>query len=271
MLKPNIYHGVTLRVVRDKPALAQDFARTMAQIVSANNASNRPTRFIVPVGPVGQYGELVRLCAEEHLDLSRLHLFFMDEYVGDDGANLPPDHPFSFAHFIQEHLLRAMAPAGRLNPSQVHLPDARNPAAYPAAIDAVGGIDTCFGGVGINGHLAFNEALDYWELMSPEAFKNLSTRVVRVATTTKVINAVFGTGGNLQAVPNLAVTVGMREILTSRQIRIYLDWPWQKQVLRNLLFGPVSPMFPASFVREHGDVVVTVTEGVAEEPGCEPE
>lgn len=270
-LQPGTYGGIILRVVSDKQAVAEDFARTMVDVVKANNALGKPTRFIMPVGPTGQYRRFAELCAAECVDLAMLHVFHMDEYVGDDGANLPPDHQFSFARFLRDNFHRAMTPACRLNPAQTHIPDARNPIAYDAAIDAVGGIDVCFGGIGINGHLAFNEALDYWELMSPETFRNLPARVVKIAATTKVINAVFGTGGNLQAVPNFAVTVGMKKILAARQIRIYLDWPWQKQVLRNLLFGPVTPMFPASFLQEHGDVIVTTAACVAEDPCCEPE
>jgi len=148
----------------------------------------------------------------------------------------------------------------------MHVPDARKAAEFSRAIEVVGGIDLCFGGIGINDHLAFNEALDYWELMSNEDFKTLPTRVVKIATTTKVVNAVFGTDGNLQAIPNFAVTVGMKEILASRKIQIYLDGPWQKQVLRNTLFGLITPMFPASFLRERQAVTIVAAACVADDP-----
>ena len=85
------------------------------------------------------------------------------------------------------------------------------------------------------------------------------------------VTAKFGTAWRLPPVPNLAVTVGMRDIMNSRKLVFYLDWFWQKQVLRNVLFGPITPMFPASFLREHPDVTLVVTESVAEDPGVEPE
>ena len=270
MLTEGRFGKIALQIVEDKAAAARHFARTLADIVVKNNDLSRPTRFIMPVGPTGQYRRFADLCREENIDLSRLHVFNMDEYVGDDGCNLGEDHPFSFAHFLRENFYNVVDPKCRLNRDQMHIPNAQACTEYTKAIEA-GDIDVCFGGIGINGHVAFNEALEYWELMSNEEFKNLSTRVVRIATTTKVINAVFGAGGNLQAVPNFAVTVGMKEILASRQIRIYLDWPWQKQVLRNTLFGPVTPMFPASFLQEHDDVIITAAKYVAEEPACEPE
>ena len=157
-----------------------------------------------------------------------------------------------------------------LNLDQMHIPNARDLTGYTKAIADVGGIDVCFCGIGINGHVAFNEATDYWELISNDNFKNLSARVTKIAATTKVINAVFGTGGNMQAVPNFAVTVSMKEILASSKVCIYLDWFWQKQDLRNTLFGPVTPMFPASFLQEHPNVTITVTNDVAKVPCSVP-
>jgi glucosamine-6-phosphate deaminase len=157
------------------------------------------------------------------------------------------------------------------NPAQLHIPDAQDTARYTAAIKILGEIDVCFGGIGINGHVAFNEALDCREVMSNEDFRNLGTRVIRIAATTKVVNAIYGTGGDLHAVPDFAVTVGMKEILCSKRIRIYLDWFWQRQVLRNTLFGPVTPMFPASFLQEHRDVIITAAECAVEDPSSGPQ
>lgn len=271
MLAEMRYGNIQLCVVKDKEAAADHFAQTMVRAIQANNQLNLPTRLIMPVGPIGQYRLFVEKCGQLQLDLSHLHVFNMDEYVSDDGENLSDSHPLSFTRFLKQNFYARIVPECRLNIQQMHIPNARDTAAYSRAIEEAGGIDICFGGIGINGHIAFNEALDYWELMSNEAFKKLPTRVIRLATTTKVINAVFGTGGNLQAVPNFAVTVGMREILHSRKIVCYLDWFWQKQVLRNVLFGPISPMFPASFLREHPDVTLVVTESVAEDAGIEPE
>lgn len=257
--------NITLQIVEDKDAVHAHFARAMADMVKANNASNKPTRFIMPVGPSGQYGRFADICQKENIDLANLHMFNMDEYVGDDGCNLSGDNHFSFAYFLRENFYNVVDPKCNLNMDQMHIPNARNPAAYTKAIEDVGGIDVCFGGIGINGHIAFNEALDYWELMSNEDFKKLGARVIKLATTTKVINSVFGAGGNMRAVPNFAVTAGMGEILASQKICIYLDWFWQKQVVRNTMFGPVTPMFPASFLQEHKDVTITIAKYVAEE------
>ena len=58
----------------------------------------------------------------------------------------------------------------------------------------------------------------------------------------------------------------MKSILASRRLSIWMNRPWQKAVVRKLLFGPVTPDFPASWAREHADATLTVTALVAEPP-----
>lgn len=263
--------NIKLQIVADKAAISEHFARTMSDIIGTNNSLGRPSRFIMPVGPTGQYRIFADICNKERLDLSLLHMFNMDEYVGDDGSNLPDSHPLSFSRFLCANFYNVIDARCGLNLNQMHIPDAKHPAAHGKAIEDAGGIDICFGGIGINGHIAFNEAVQSCEQVSNEDFKNTSTRVIRLSTTTKVINAVFGAGGDIEAVPDFAVTVGMKEILASEKIFIYLDWFWQKQVLRKTIFGPITAEFPASFLQQHPDVTITVSREIAEEQSMQPE
>lgn len=269
-LKPN-ESNILIEVVKDNEALAGHFARTMADAVIANNKKGEPTRFIMPVGPTSQYRIFAQICNEEKINLAGFHMFNMDEYVGMDGANLPKDHPFSFANFVNKDFVSLVEPDCNLNREQMHIPDARDPTSYTKIIEEAGGIDICFGGIGLNGHIAFNEPLNYWEVMKNEEFRNLPTRVIKITMSTIATNSIFGTGGNLSAIPPFAVTVGMREILSSRKLHFYLDWHWQRYPLRYTLFGPVTPMFPSTFLREHPDMTITITENVAQEPSLCPE
>src|SRR5205823_14874642 len=118
---------------------------------------------------------------------------------------------------------------------------------------------------GINGHIAFNEPPQPGEACSAEAFAERPTRVLDVAPETRAINAVT-VGGELSVVPRRCVTVGMREILASRQLRFYCNRPWQPGVVRRALHGPLTPACPASYLRTHPDAVLTVTEQVAAKP-----
>ena len=94
----------------------------------------------------------------------------------------------------------------------------------------------------------------------------LVTRVVALSRETRTINAVTATRGNIDRIPRTAVTVGMKEILQARKIRLYLNRPWQCAIVRKLLHGPITAAVPASLVRHHPDVQVTMTREVTQLP-----
>ena len=129
-----------------------------------------------------------------------------------------------------------------------------------------GGVDACFGGIGINGHIAFNEPPEPGQACSVEAFAALPTRVLDLSRETRTINSVT-VGGELSVVPRRAVTVGMREILAARRLCFYCNRPWQQAVVRRVLHGPLTAACPASLLRTHADAAVTVADFVADGPG----
>ncbi len=148
-------------------------------------------------------------------------------------------------------------------------PDPRRPDAIGALIDRLGGVDVCFGGVGITGHLAFNDPPEPGEGIDAETFAALPTRVVRLSRETRLINSVTAARGNIDRIPAFAVTVGMQEILASRKVRIFMNRLWQCAIVRKLMHGPVTAAVPASLLQRHPDAHVTATEAVTmlPEPG----
>jgi glucosamine-6-phosphate deaminase len=120
--------------------------------------------------------------------------------------------------------------------------------------------------VGINGHLAFNEPPEPEDGMSDEAFRELSSRVLSLSRETITINSNTALRGAFDQIPQRAVTVGFKQIMASRRLRIYLNRPWQSAVIRKLLFAPQGAYFPATFARTHPDVRLTLTGLVAERP-----
>jgi glucosamine-6-phosphate deaminase len=144
-------------------------------------------------------------------------------------------------------------------------PDPHGPAAIQQLIDRRGGVDACFGGIGINGHIAFNEPPEPGEEVSAEAFAKLPTRVLSLTRETRTINSVT-VGGEIAVIPHRAVTVGMRECLTARKMRFYCNRPWQSAVVRRVLHGPITAACPASLLRTHADATITVTDYVAARP-----
>jgi len=257
---------IRLEVLATDQDLYHDMARTMLNAVRANDAAGRPTVFILPVGPVGQYRRMARICNLEGISLRNLVCFNMDEYLDEHGDRLPIDHPLSFRGHMQRSFLDVMAPELAPPAENIVFPDPRDPEDVPRRIEELGGVDICYGGIGITGHIAFNEPPEPGEEMSPEQFAELPTRVLELSRETRTINSVTVADGNLELIPRLAVTVGMKEILAAREIRLYANRPWQRAIVRRVLHGPVTAQVPCSLVQRHPNASLTMTEFVAEPP-----
>ncbi len=247
-------------VVPDAAALSRHFADMMLDEYAAARAARRATVvFIVPVGPVGQYDLLAARCNIERISLRKLLLIGMDEYLTPEGDWIAEDDPLSFRGHMRRHLWDVLDPALVPPPEHRIFPHPARLGEIPGLIARHGGVDMCFGGVGIAGHLAFNEPPEPGEAVDAAEFAARSTRAVRLARESRTINAVTVWGGAIGRIPERAVTVGMREILGSRKLRLFLNRPWQRAVLRQALFGPVTPAVPASFAQHHPDAAVVAT------------
>ena len=247
--------------------LAGDLLR---EYLSAKAAGREKVVFILPVGPVGQYEILVDRCNREQISLRDLVVINMDEYLTPDGRDfIPLTDPLSFRRHMEDQFYRRLNP--RLAPpaEQRIFPHPLNLSHVPGTIARFGGCDVCFGGVGITGHVAFNDPPEPEEKITLEEFRDLPTRVVRLSRETRLINSVTTCRGNIDRIPALAVTVGLKEILASRKVRLYLNRVWQAAIVRKILHGPVIESVPGSLLQNHPDVRFVLTDGVAELP--EPE
>ncbi|MHB0875431.1 MAG: 6-phosphogluconolactonase [Anaerolineae bacterium] len=258
--------AIVLEVVDSDIDLYHHIARTMVDALRENNAAGRPTVFIVPVGPVGQYRRFAAICNHYGISCRDLHLFNMDEYLTDEGEYIPEEHPLSFRAFMKRELHERLAPQLRLPLSQIVFPDPHAPQALARQMADLGGVQIAFGGVGITGHIAFNEPPEPGQSISNEEFAALPTRVLPLARESRAINAHTAASGDIEAIPALAVTVGMREILAARSLRFYLNRPWQRAIARRVLHGPVTSRLPASFMQTHGDARLVITTEVAQAP-----
>jgi glucosamine-6-phosphate deaminase len=195
------------------------------------------------------YRELVRLSREGIADLSQTVVFNLDEYFG-----LPPDHPQSFRRYMKEHLLRHM------QVREAHIPDslASDPEAecrrYEELIASRRGIDLAVLGLGINGHIAFNEPGTPWESLthlaelSPETRRREAQRF-----------------GGLEQVPHRAITMGIRTIMNARSILLLASGKEKAEIVRRSLLGPVTPEVPASVLQLHPNVTVLLDRAAAPE------
>ena len=243
-----------LVVCDDIEALHRHFAAQVAQEIRLAAASGKPCSLILPVGPTGGYPYLANTIREEQLDLSHCSFFFMDEYCDRQGRAVQADHPLSFKGVMRSLFFDDLAPACGLSADRIVFPDEDNVGDLAARIERAGGIDACFGGIGIHGHVAFNE---------PDAgIAHSGPRRVALNDFTVTINAVrAAVGGNLECFPRAAYTLGMKQILSAGRLVLYCrngtDFDWANTVLRLALFGTPGDDYPVTHIRDTNYLIVT--------------
>ena len=252
--------GVPLEIVGDDGALSDRFADEMAGEIQHNNRLGSPTSLILPVGPRGGYPIFVDRVGEKSIDLSRTTFFFMDEYVDEGGRYIPKDHPLSFRGFVRANLLDPLSGHPGFDPARVRFPDPEDPGRYGRLMQEAGGIDLALAGVGIDGHVAFNEPEP---ALSAQEFSQLTTRIVSLTPETRTVNAAMEAGGAIDLIPRRAVTVGMAEILSARRVVVFMNRGWQRAVVRRFLFGEVTARFPVSVLKRHAGLSAVITEEVS--------
>ncbi len=256
---------VQVEVVADPQALARHMAQAMLDEIQQAAAQGRELWMIVPVGPVDQFPVLAELINQQGVSLRHVTIINMDEYLTDEDRWVPEDHPLSFRGFMNRKFYDLLRPE-LAPPAEARVfPDPARPEELSRRIADRGGVDVCFGGIGINGHMAFNEPPEPGETVSQEEFAALPTRCLNLARETRTINSVT-VGGGVEIIPRRAVTVGMRDILSARRLRFYCNRPWQRMVVRRVLHGELGPACPASYLRTHRDARLVVTEEVASVP-----
>ncbi|MBM4081137.1 MAG: glucosamine-6-phosphate isomerase [Planctomycetes bacterium] len=246
--------GRRLLILKDVDAMHRHCADSIADEIIANNKKRAATVLILPVGPVGQYPYLLQRINSEGIRLCRCHFFFMDEYCDDNGCVVPKSHPLSFRGHMDEMLFSQIRKDLMIPPEQLVFPDHLNVQTLAKRIDDLGGIQTCYGGIGIHGHLAFNEPEPNVERSEP--------RLVYLNDFTVTINAIRAqVGGDLINFPRKAVTLGMRQILTAKKIQLYcrngIALDWANAVLRLALFGAPGDDYPVTFIRGKNYLIVT--------------
>lgn len=147
---------VKVVVCGDAASLAQHMARTMLDEIVACQRAGRSATLIVPVGPVDQFPILAQQINQQRIDCRDVMLINMDEYLTDEGRWLPVSHPLSFRGYMDRRFYDLIDAELRPRPENRVFPDPDQPQLIETLIAQRGGVDACFGGIGINGHIAFN-------------------------------------------------------------------------------------------------------------------
>lgn len=188
--------------------------------------------------------------AESGISFAKCQTFNLDEYVG-----LGPDDPQSYAYYMRKHLFSLVD----IDPQNTHLPDGATADLKHAAkdyeekIDAAGGIGLQLLGIGEAGHIGFNEPLS--ALMSRTRDKTLTP------TTRKQNAEMFG--GDVDAVPTRALTMGVGTILEAGELVLLATGPSKAEIVAAAVEGPLTASVSASAIQLHPNCKVVVDEDAA--------
>ena len=191
--------------------------------------------------PIGTYKNLSDLCKAGELDFSLVKTVNLDEYVGLDTSN-----DQSYRYFMNKNLFNEI----NIDKNNTNVPngiiDSKKACAeYDKLIADFGGIDLQLLGIGHDGHIGFNEPGDAFDT---------GTHIVNLTEMT--INANSRFFASIDEVPKSAITMGMREIMQAKRILLVVSGEDKKDILKAALFGPVTPMVPASILQLHSDLTV---------------
>jgi glucosamine-6-phosphate deaminase len=257
-------NGVNCKVVDTEWDVYFDMAMTMLEEIIYHNERNEKTVMIVPVGHTNQYPILADMVNRLNVSLKNVHFFNMDEYMISPTEELPYDDGMSFHGRMNREFYDRVKPELVMPENQRHFPHPGKEAEYDRLIEELGGVDLCLGGLGINGHVAFNEAAEADDKITADEFANLGTRVLPISRETKTINAYGYQRGDLFGMPEWCITIGMKQIVNARKIYIALNRPWQNGPFKHALKGEQKPQIPASLLRRNSNLTYCLTKEIAE-------
>ncbi|MCL2492141.1 MAG: glucosamine-6-phosphate deaminase [Coriobacteriia bacterium] len=231
------------------PTQTKDDMASAAAEIFAEQISTKPDSVLgLATGETPR--ELYKSLIEKHdagdLDFSKISSFNLDEYVG-----LPKDHDQSYNWYMRDALFNHV----NIADDNWHVPDGTatdleaEGRAYDERIKEYGGVDLQLLGIGVNGHIAFNE---------PDSSFPLGTHPVDLTPSTIEVNSQYF--ATPEEMPTKALTMGIGSIFNADRIVLIASGPSKADILYDAFFGPVTPKIPASILQMHKDVTLIADE-----------
>jgi glucosamine-6-phosphate deaminase len=255
------------RMVADSNAMGNLMAEELAAVIDANNRKGLPTRAIIPCGPACWYTPFTNLVNGQNISLRQLFVFHMDECLDWQNRPLPKGHPYNFRAFMEARFYGGIR-------RELQVPELQRFWLLPSTADAVRAaiatapIDITVGGWGQDGHLAYNQARRHpYNTITIDELSNSSIRIQENNLDTILALAQRTFGGAYQFVPPMSITLGIRECMSAKQVRVYSDTgSWKQTALRVALFSEPVTEYPMTLLQRHPDALITATEDTARHP-----
>lgn len=258
---------IRFRMVRDSAEMGQLMAEELASLIDSKNARGLPTRAIVPCGPKCWYEPFANLVNTRRIFLRNLSVFHMDECLDWQGRPLPINHPYNFRAFMERHFYGGIDP-------DLAVPEAQRFWLLPTTAEQVrvaieqAPVDLTLGGWGQDGHIAYNQARRHpYSAITLEELAGSTIRIQENNIDTILALAQRTFGAAYQFVPPMSITLGVKECLSAKQVRVFSDTgSWKQTALRVALFSEPTPEYPMTLLQRHPDAVITATEQTASHP-----
>ncbi len=226
----------------------EKMSRSAANIISAQVIIKPDCVLGLATGssPLGTYNQLIKWYEKGDVDFSNVTSVNLDEYVGLDGSNSQSYRYFMDNNFFNHINIKK---ENTFVPNGCAVDLAEEGRRYDEHIEELGGIDLQLLGIGLDGHIGFNEPDDYFVKR---------THVVDLHESTIKANSRFFE--NESDVPKQAITMGMISIMQSKKILLIASGSAKKEILDKAFFGPITPQIPASILQLHPDITVIYSE-----------
>ena len=253
----NLINILRMRLIIKKDC--EQLAEWAAEYVIKKINDFKPTlqkKFVLglPTGssPVIMYKKLIEAYNQKRVSFKNVVTFNMDEYVG-----LPVDHPESYHSFMYNNLFKHIdCPDENIHILNGNASDLEAECAnYEMMIHEAGGIDLFIGGVGVDGHIAFNE---------PGSSLSSQTRQKTLTTETRMVNSRFF-GNDMNKVPAFALTVGVGTVMDACEVMVLVNGHAKARALQAAVEGGVSQMFTISALQMHKHGIIVCDEAATDE------
>src|SRR5512137_1058431 len=258
---------IPFRLCRDAFEMGGIMARELVDEIQKHNSRGESTRAVIPCGPSGWYQPFTDLVNREKVSLQNLVVFHMDECLDWQNRELPRDHPYSFRGFMERFFYAPVEAELAVRPENRHWLNAQNIEQVREQIRAAP-IDITYGGWGQDGHIAYNQTRRHpYSQVSLDELRHSSIRVQENNLDTILALAQRTFGAAYQFVPPMSVTLGIKECLSARKVRLFSDTgAWKQTALRVALFAEPTPEYPITLLQRHPDALLTATVETADHP-----
>lgn len=258
---------VRFRIVTDSVEMGRLMAEELASLIARQNAAKLPTRAIIPCGPKCWYEPFTSLVNSRRISLRNLSVFHMDECLDWQGYPLLRNHPYNFRTFMERYFYGGIDP-------ELAVPEAQRFWLLPGTVEHVriaieeAPIDLTLGGWGQDGHIAYNQARRHpYNTITLDELAGSTIRIQENNLDTILALAQRSFGAAYQFVPPMSITLGVKECLSAKQVRVFSDTgSWKQTALRIALFSEPTPEYPMTLLQRHPDAMITATQETATHP-----